>query len=150
MNTRAEVNDFLARRRIAMVGVSRSAKDFTRAVFREFQARGYDAVPVNPQLKEVEGRPCYASVGDIQPPVEGALVMTPPAVSGEVVRECGEAGIPRVWMVRGAESRDAVECAGERGMEVIAGQCPFMFLPDSAWFHRAHGWLLQIAGKYPA
>src|SRR5690349_2919751 len=150
MNTRAEVNDFLARRRIAMVGVSRSEKNYTRMVLREFQARGYEAVPVNPGLSEVEGLPCYAHVGDIRPPVEAALVMTSPAASGTVVRECSQAGVHRVWMCRGASSADAVSYASEHGMEVVAEYCPLMFLPGIQWFHRLHGWLVQIGGQNPS
>ena len=43
-----DVQDFLAQRRIALVGLSRNSKDFSHVVFREMCNRGYDMIPVNP------------------------------------------------------------------------------------------------------
>ena len=102
MSTRERVDDFLGQKRLALVGVSRNGKDFTRVLFREFCQRGYDMVPVNPSLSEVEGRACYGRVQDVTPPVDGALLMTSPAVTEQVVRDCAEAGVGRVWMYRAA------------------------------------------------
>ena len=137
--------DFLAQKRLAVVGVSRHPKDFSRGLFRELWRRGYDVVPVNPQADEVDGRRCFAQVQDIAPPVEGALLMTTPQVTEAVVRDCAAAGIGRVWMHQGAGvgavSAAAVEFCQERGIRVVAGYCPYMFLPKAAWFHRLHGWL---------
>jgi len=70
-------------------------------------------VPVNPEAREMEGLPCFARLQEIEPPVGGALLMTPPALTDRVVRDCAEAGIKRVWMYRatgqGAVSADAVK-----------------------------------------
>jgi len=70
------IEDFLAQKRIAMIGVSRNPKDFSSALFEELRKRGYDMVPVNPRVSAVLGQPCYARVQDIQPPVDAALLMT--------------------------------------------------------------------------
>ena len=35
------------------------------------------------------------------------------------------------------------------GMEVIPGQCPFMFLPGAQGVHRLHGFFRRITGRYP-
>jgi uncharacterized protein len=144
------VVDFLACRRIAMVGVSRDPLDFTRGLFRELQRRGYDMVPVNPNGGTVEGVSCWRSVREVVPPVEGALLMTPPDLTEHVVLECSEAGIRRVWMHRGvgagAVSPAAVAFCRVRGMSVVAGACPYMFLPRSGFIHRVHGFL---SGRRP-
>ncbi len=42
--------EFLAQKRIALVGVSRQEKDFSRMVLRELVRRGYDVVPSAPFL----------------------------------------------------------------------------------------------------
>jgi uncharacterized protein len=144
MNARSILaNEFLAQRRLAVVGVSRDPKDFSRGLFRELRKRGYDVVPVNPAGGEIEGQPCAASVLDISPPVEGVLVMTRPEVSEQVVRDCAEAGVPRVWLHRGmgpgAVSGGAVDFCRLRGIAVVEGECPYMFLPASGFVHRAHG-----------
>jgi predicted CoA-binding protein len=146
------INDFLAQKRIAMVGVSHDPKDFSVALFQEFCRRGYDVVPVNPNVSEVLGRPCFARVQDIQPPVGAAILMTSPAITDAVVRGCAQAGIRRVWMYRaggqGAVSAEAVQFCRAKGIAVVPGECPFMFFPK-AGFHRIHGFIRKITGSYP-
>src|ERR1017187_6328320 len=102
MTARKEIDGFLAAKRVAVIGVSRNPKDFTRSLFREFRRRGYDAIPVNPGVADVEGVRCYANVQDIEPRVDGAVLLTPAAVSERIVRECDAAGVRRIWLYRGA------------------------------------------------
>ena len=147
------IEDFLAQKRIALIGLSRKPGSFSVPMFQELTRRGYDVVPVNPNLPEFQGRRCFARVQDIQPPVQAALLMTSPEVTETVVRDCAEAGIPRVWMHRaggqGAVSPQAVEFCRERGIRVVPGQCPLMFLPESGAIHRLHGFLRKLTGRCP-
>src|ERR1035438_69635 len=107
MTARKEIDDFLAVKRVAVIGVSRNAKDFTRSLFREFRRRDYDAIPVNPGVAYVEGVRCYANVQDIEPRVDAAVGLTPAAMSERIVRECDAAGGRCVWLYR-ATGRGAV------------------------------------------
>lgn len=151
MASKRAIDSFLASRRIAVVGVSRNPKDFSRAVYRAFTERGYDAVPVNPAGGEVDGRRSARRVGEVQPRVEAAFLMTPPAATAQVVRECAEAGVKRLWMHRGAGqgavSPEAVALCRDRGIEVVDGECPFMFLPDAGWFHGVHRFFRRLGGR---
>jgi predicted CoA-binding protein len=142
MTSQQKIDDFLAQKRFAFVGVSRQPKDFSRVVFREFRAQGYEPVPVHPEAREIEGQPCYASIAEIQPPVESALLMTSPPVTRVLADACAAAGIRRVWMYR--SQPEAVDICASHGISVIAGECPLMFLPGQAWFHRLHGWVRNI------
>lgn len=133
---------FLGARRIAVVGVSRNPKDFSRAVLRELARRGHDVVPVNPALSEAEGLRCFARVQDVSPPADAALLMTPAAESERVVGDCVAAGVRRVWLHRGAGPGAATPAAlarcAEAGIEVVQDLCPFMALPDAGFPHRLH------------
>ena len=153
MTTLKQIHNFLGRKRLAVVGVSRNPQDFTRTLFHELQRRQYDVIAVNPNLEQIAGVPCCARVADIDPPAEGALLMTKPAATERVVRECHAAGIRDIWMYRGAGtgavSPEAVQFCEANGMSVVAGECPFMYLPESPWFHRFHGFCRKIAGAYP-
>jgi predicted CoA-binding protein len=154
MTDLATIRQFLAYKRLAMVGVSKQAKDFSRTLFAELKQQGYDVVPVNPVVTDIDGQRCYAHVQDIQPPVPAALLMTTPAITDAVVRDCAEAGVRTVWMYRaggtGAVSPAAIEFCQSKGLAVIPGECPYMFLRGTGWFHRVHGWIRQITGTYPA
>jgi predicted CoA-binding protein len=147
------IQDFLAQKRFAFIGVSRQPKDFSRALFREFQTRDYRPVPLHPEAQEIEGVRCFAHLRDIQPPVDSVLLMTSPTVTNLVLRECVEAGIRRVWFYRasgqGALSEGALEICRANGIDVIPRECPFMFFDHTPWFHRFHGFVKKIAGAYP-
>jgi predicted CoA-binding protein len=146
--------EFLAQRRIAFVGVSRDSRDLSRALFRELRQRGYDLVPVHPELASVDGVPCAKRVQEIQPPVDGAPLMTAPAVTDRVVRDCAEAGVTRVFMHQGvgpgAVSPAAVAFCHEHCIDVVEGACPFMLLPGAGWIHRAHGLAARLLGHHPS
>jgi predicted CoA-binding protein len=154
VNKLEDVREFLALQRIAIVGVSRDPKDFSRSVFREFRARGYDTVPVNPAAEQVDGFPCYARVSEVSPGIDGALVMTRASETAGVVRDCAAAGVRRVWLFQagpgaGSVSEEAVAAGREASLNMVVGECPLMFLKGAAWYHRTHGWLRQLTGKYP-
>ncbi len=147
------INRFLGFKRIAVVGVSGKQNDFSRMLLREFLKRGYDAVPVNPRLDEVDERRCFPRIQDIQPAAEGALLMTSPRLTDVVVRDCAEAGVPLIWMYRaagsGAVSDEAVDFCARQNIPCIAGHCPFMFFPKSGFPHSWHGLFAKLTGSYP-
>lgn len=144
---------FLAQHRIAVVGVSRDPKGFSSGVFRELLKRGYDAVPVNPNAAEIEGKRCFARVRDVEPRPEAALVILPAAAVEGAVRDSIEAGVRRVWVwgVSGPKRVDpkVMELCREHGVELVPGYCPYMFLPKAAWFHRLHGWIAKRTAGAP-
>ena len=154
MSSMAIIQDFLAQKRIAVVGVSHDPKDFSRGLLRTLRERGYDAVAVNPELRSADDAPCFVRLDEITPPVDGVLVMTSPAVTDQVVQECAKLRIPRVWMYRaggdGAVSPQAIEFCEEHGIAVVPGECPYMFFSHGGWFHRFHGFIKRISRSYPA
>src|SRR3954451_11482020 len=132
------IDDLLSRRRVAIVGVSHEPKEFSRMVFRAFEQRDYDVVPVNPNVRVIEGQYCFPRIQEVQPPVQAALVMTPPAVSEHVVKECLAAGVRWIWLYKKCPEAEAL-CA-DAGVAPIAGECPMMYLENPGWIHRIHGW----------
>jgi uncharacterized protein len=147
--TMQRARDLLAGRRIALVGVSREPRDFSRMLERELRRRGLDVVPVNPAGGEVEGRPLLPRVADAVPPVDGAILLTPPARTEEAVRACLDAGVRRIWLHRGggrgSATPEAVALCRSRGVEPVTDLCPFMAFPDAGWGHRLHGWFRRRA-----
>lgn len=147
------IEDFLAQKRIALVGISRDPKNFSVMLFEEFSRRAYEVVLVNPHVPELFGQRCFPRVQDIQPPVEAALLMTAPEITDLVVKDCAQAGISRIWMYaaggKGSVNRQAVRFCQQRGIRVVPGQCPFMFLRDVGAVHRLHGLFRKVIGTYP-
>lgn len=148
-----QIEGFLALKRIAVVGVSRNPKEISYTLWQELRQRRYDAVPVNPSTELIDGVRCYASVRDIEPAVEGALIMTTAPVAEQVLEECAAAGIGHVWLYGGlgggATSPATVAAAEGHGLDTVAGHCPYMFLPGTPVFHGLHGFGKKLTGSYP-
>jgi predicted CoA-binding protein len=141
MPSQASIDRFLSGERLAFIGVSRDPKAFANSVYRAFRERGYTVFPVHPRVDEVEGDGCVRSIADL-PDVDGAIVMVPAAAAATVVGECADRGIAIVWLHRGvgpgSVTPEAVEVARSRGLDVVDGACPLMFLPSAGWIHRLH------------
>jgi len=154
MTIRDRIADFLAQKRIALVGVSRDKNAFGHRLFADMRARGYDVVPVNPKAETIAGIPCASRIGDVSPPVDGVLVLTDREQMEQIAGECSASGITRVWLHGnsgpGDVSQRAVSLCEDRGIRVVPGYCLYMFLPDAGFIHRFHGWLLKLMKRNPA
>ena len=142
MASLAEIQEFLGAKRIAIAGVSRNPQDFTRMLFREFRDRGYDVVPVNPNLAEVDGIPCVVAHCRYRPAGRSRAA---PDQAGHERRSRSRlrtGGHPPYLDV----PRDARKPAPE-GVSLIAGECPFMFLSKPHGIHRLHGFCRKLVGS---
>lgn len=156
MPTRADIDDFLAQHRLAVVGVSRDEKAFANAVYRELRAKGYELVPVNAATEPgavLEGDPAFSSVEEVDPPVDGAIVLVSADHAAAVVEACDRAGITRVWLHKGAGpssvSDEAVGYCHEHGLRVVDGACPMMFFEPVRGVHRFHRGFRALTGRAP-
>ena len=132
---------FLACKRIAVTGVSRSPKDHgANTVFRRLRDRGYEVFPINPNAAEVEGARSYRDLDSVPGGVEAVVIGTRPEIADDTMRECVELGITQVWMHRGpgagSVSPTATEYGRTHGVTVIDGGCPCMFDPTADFGHK--------------
>ena len=152
-NVPAPVAEFLRGKRIAVAGVSREAGQAANAVYRKLRDSGYAAFPVNPHMPEVEGVRCYPDLGSIPGSLDGVVVATHPDVAAELVRQCGERGVPRIWFHRslgqGSVSEAAIHECEARGLECIIGGCPLMYCGPVDFGHRCMRWWLERQGRLP-
>jgi predicted CoA-binding protein len=144
------VRDFVAQKRLALAGASRSGKKFGNVILRELKERGYDVVPVHPEAAELEGLACARSLAELEGRVDGLVVVTPPLEAVRLVGEAAAAGVRRVWLQQGAGSDEAARVARERSVSLVHGHCLLMFLPEVRGLHRFHRGLWRLLGKLPA
>ena len=118
------IQSFLASGPFAVVGASTDRSKYGNKVLRCYQQHGHEVYPINARATEVEGLKAYASLGALPVKVTAISVITPPAITEQVVREAAAAGVTHIWMQPGAESEEAVRLADASGMTVIAnGPC---------------------------
>lgn len=107
-----------------VVGASKNRDKYGNKVLRCYQQNGKQVVPVNPKEQEIEGIACVRSVAELPPEVKSISVITPPALTLELVPVAIAHGIENIWMQPGAEHPEAVALCKERGVNVIAdGSC---------------------------
>ena len=134
-------SEFLANKRVAVTGVSRTPKTHgSNSVYKRLRERGYEVFAVNPNAGEVEGDPCYKDLTSIPGGVDAVVIATRPEIAEDTMRECAELGIKHVWMHWGSGatsvSQAATEYGRQHGISVIDGGCPLMFQPTADVGHR--------------
>lgn len=147
------VAEFLAAKRIAVAGVSRSGKAPANLIFRRLAETGHEAIPINPNASELEGVRAYPDLSSIPGGVDGLLVATHPSVAAPLVREAVARGIRHVWFHRsfgeGSVSDEAVAACRAARIEPIVGGCPLMYCGRVDFGHRFFRWWLRRKGRVP-
>jgi len=152
----AKVDDFLAQKRIAIAGVSRnnSHHPVGNLIYDRLKNSGHDVFPVNPHMQTFEGDPCYPNLQSIPGRVDGVVIITRPETTEQIVRDCSDAGVRRVWMHQSigkgsSVSPEAVEYCHRRDISVIAGACPMMYGTGVDVGHACMRWFLKLTGGLP-
>ncbi|MEW6040310.1 MAG: CoA-binding protein [Elusimicrobiota bacterium] len=117
------MREFLLQKSFAVVGSFRDESKYAYKILKDLKNKGYEVYPVNPKIKEVEGLKCYPSVINIPVVVDVVDMVTPPQVTEQIVRECLQKGISRVWMQPGAESDMAIKFCQKNNIKVIYNAC---------------------------
>ena len=141
LTLRKAAAEFLANKRIAVTGVSRTPKDHgSNIVYKRLRDRGYQVFAINPSTDQVEGDRCYHDLRSVPGGVEAVLIGTRPETAEATMRECADLGIKHVWMHRGpgtgSVSTAATQYGREHGITVIDGGCPLMFKPTADFGHK--------------
>lgn len=137
------VQDFLAQKKIAVVGVSDKRDTGCNLTYRKFKENGYTVYAVNPRISSFEGDPCYPDLKSLPEKPDGVFILANPKVTEQIVQQCVDLGVKRVWMhcMMGTKpglaqgmtsvSQSAVDLCKANGITVIPGSCPNQFLkPD--------------------
>jgi predicted CoA-binding protein len=137
------VQDFLAQKKIAVVGVSDKRDTGCNLAYNKLKENGYQVYAVNPRISTFNGDACYADLKSVPEKVDAVFILANPKVTDQIVQQCVELGIKHVWMhcMMGTKpglaasmtsvSPAAVEMCKANGIAVIPGSCPNQFLkPD--------------------
>jgi hypothetical protein len=134
------VQDFLAQKKIAVVGVSDKRETGCNMAYTKFKDNGYKVFAVNPRITTFNGDACYPDLKSIPEKVDAVFILASPKVTDQIVQQCVDLSIKHVWMhcmmgtkpglVAGmtSVSADAVEKCKTNGIAVIPGSCPNQFL----------------------
>lgn len=147
------IERFVEDKKVALVGASQNQKKWGNMLLRELKKKGYTVYPVNPNASEIEGEKCYPTVKELPKEITNIIIALPPAITENILKECIQAGIKRVWIHKGvggkgSKSTAAIEFCKAKGIEVVYGLCPLMFIPPLG-MHGIHLWFRKIRGGLP-
>ena len=137
------VQNFLAQKKIAVVGVSDKRETGCNLAYTKFKENGYQVFAVNPRISTFNGDACYPDLKSLPEKPDAVFLLTNPKVTDQIIQQCVDLGIKHVWMhcMMGTKpglasgmtsvSQSAVEMCEANGIEVIPGSCPNQYLnPD--------------------
>jgi uncharacterized protein len=126
----------VASKTIAVVGLSDRPNRPSYGVASYLKGQGYRIIPVNPNLSEVLGETCYASLRDIPEAVDMVDIFRRSEYVPPVVEDAIAIGAKVVWMQMGIVNEEAAGRAEAAGLTVVMDAC-------TAAIHR----LLRARGK---
>jgi predicted CoA-binding protein len=119
---------------VAVIGASSDRRKFGNKALRAFQAEGHRVIPINPNEREVEGIPTYASVLDVPETIDMATVYVQPDIGLQLLTEFEKKQIKEIWVNPGAEDDALIAEARKRKLNVIfacsivaIGRNPYQF-----------------------
>jgi len=134
-------DEFLGYKKLALVRLSAGTPVMGAKMDEELRPKGYEVSVV--YLNASDGDP---TLSDVKDSVEGAIIAVPKSECAAAVREAIDAGIPRLWLQSGCDSKEAVALCEGQGVPVIHGACVLMYAEPVQSVHAFHRWLWKILG----
>jgi predicted CoA-binding protein len=122
-------------RTIAVVGASSNPMRASNHVMAYLQAKGYYAIPVNPNElgRKINGERVYARLADLAMPIDLIDVFRNSRNAADVVEEVlavkDKLGIRAIWMQLGVRNDAAARRAEAAGLDVVMDRCPKIEIP---------------------
>lgn len=118
------IKEFLRKKNIfAVVGVSRDPKKYGHRVYKDLKISGYRVYPINPNADEILGDKCYHSLKELPEKPDVVNIVVPSMITRDIVKQCKELEIKRVWMQPGSESEKAINFCKEKNIKIVYGVC---------------------------
>lgn len=110
-------------RTIAVVGHSDKPHRTSYQIAHFLRLAGYRVLPVNPEVKAIDGEHCYASLAAVDVPVDIVNVFRRSQFLPEIVSEAIAIRAKAVWAQLGVESDAALNRALSAGLAIAMNRC---------------------------
>jgi acetyltransferase len=127
---------------VAVFGASDQTDSVGKIVFHNMLQSGYMGAlyPINPNHAEIQGHKAYASISQIEEPVDLAIIATPPQSVPDIIEECGKHNVKAAVIITagfgeaGAAGikleRAVLENAKRHNIRLIGPNCLGVMRPD--------------------
>jgi predicted CoA-binding protein len=108
---------------VAVVGASRDPRKPAGRVPLELQERGFTVIPVTPTVDRLWGERAYASLADLDRPVDVVEVFRPSEEAPAVARQAVAIGARTLWLQLEITSEEARRIAEDAGIDFVEDRC---------------------------
>ena len=126
------IKEFLQQSNWAVIGVSSDPNKYGYKVYKKLKSNGYNVFPINPKVVDIEGDHCYPNLKDLPIIPDAINTVVPPSVTEQVVKECTDLGIKRIWMQPGSENNQAINYAEHNCIQVVHNECILIAIDKAA------------------
>lgn len=113
----------MSARRIAVVGMSRSAAKAAGQIPRYMAGCGYDVIPINPNTDRICDRISYAGIAEVEGQIDIVDVFRPSDQAAAVVREALAKRPKVIWLQEGIYSDEAERMARQEDIPLVYNRC---------------------------
>ncbi len=149
MTTIQSVNDFMAQKNIAIVGVSRKKQKFGNAIYKELEKKSFTLYPVNPNMEDYNGKKCYPDIASLPTDVTAIVINTKPDITKKLINEANDKGLKHIWLQQGSADKETIELSEKSDSNIISKQCIIMFADPAKGIHGFHKWINKTFGLLP-
>jgi predicted CoA-binding protein len=134
-------HEFLSHKKLALVRLSPQTPVMGAKMNEELAPKGYEVSVVYLNAGESD-----LTLEDVKDAVEGAIIAVPKNRCEAAVQEAIEAGIPRLWLQSGCDSKEAIALCEANGVPMIHGACVLMYAQPVQSIHSFHRGVWKVFG----
>jgi uncharacterized protein len=148
-SSRKSIETFLEPKKMAITGVSRNPKKFGYQVYNSLKLKGYEVYPVNPMSTEINGERCYQNISELPSHISSLLILNSKENTRSIVKDAITKGINNIWIQQMSDTPEAIELASSGNVNLVHGECIFMFAEKVEGFHKCHRGVKKFFGALP-
>jgi len=141
----SSIINLLDHKPVALIGVSAKAEKFGNEIFKTLTQCGYEISPIHHSLDSIQGKKCYHSLSEIQPPPKTVIFCARPKNVLSVLQEFKKLHGEKVWFQQGVKSQEAFDFCRSHDLEFYQGKC--ILLAVNAFPHKLHKFFLRLFGR---
>jgi uncharacterized protein len=107
---------------IAVVGCSANEEKAAHIVPKYLYDKGYQITPINPSKKKILGKKAFASLKELERPVDLVLIFRPSEQTPQVAKDA-VGKTKYLWLQQGISSEEVEKIAKEANIPLIMDMC---------------------------
>jgi uncharacterized protein len=130
----------------AIIGMSKTRKNFAWTIFEQLSQLGKRVYPININAGNYQGAQFYRSLAELPEIPEAVILSVDPASAKGMLEELKDCGAKYIWFQQGSFNDEVLSEGTRIGLDPIKG-CVLMNMPEAALIHRFHRAINEFFGK---